>query len=91
MACLLMVVVGMAEDPATKKPHLMYILADDFGWADSDWHRPTGWPEAATPNMLKLVHDGIELDNMYTFKFCGAPMAYHVTPHPDLTGRDARS
>ena len=48
----------------------MYILADDFGWADADWHRPPGWDEAATPNMMKELKAGIELDNMYSFKFC---------------------
>jgi arylsulfatase B len=52
------------------RPHLLYILADDFGWADADWHRPADWNEAATPNMMKELETGIELDNMYAFKFC---------------------
>ena len=43
---------------------------DDFGWADADWHRTDDWPELATPNMLAEVHKGVELDNMYAFKFC---------------------
>ena len=55
---------------STTKPHLLYILADDFGWADADWHRPAGWDEAATPNMMKELQSGVELDNMYSFKFC---------------------
>ena len=56
---------------AGSQPHLVYILADDFGWADADWHRPSGWSEAATPRMLKEVRqEGIELDSMYSFKFC---------------------
>ena len=55
---------------AGSKPHLMYILADDFGWADADWHRPAGWQEAATPNMMAELKSGIELDNMHSFKFC---------------------
>ena len=36
--------------------------------ADADWHRPGGWDEAATPNMMKELKAGIELDNMYAFK-----------------------
>ena len=46
------------------------VLQDDFGWADADWHRPVGWKEAATPHMLELLRSGVELDNMYAFKFC---------------------
>jgi arylsulfatase B len=55
---------------AAQPPHLIYILADDFGWADADWHRPAGWDEAATPNMMKELQAGVELDQMYAFKFC---------------------
>ena len=55
---------------AAKRPNLIYVLADDFGWADADWHRPAGWKEAATPNMMREIAAGIELDNMYAFKFC---------------------
>ena len=72
-----MAVIGAAssnisEDwPITgSKPHLFYILADDFGWADADWHRDDVWPELATPNMHSEVRAGVELDNMYAFKFC---------------------
>ena len=36
--------------------------------ADADWHRPGNWVETATPNMVKLLEAGIELDNMYSFK-----------------------
>ena len=46
------------------------MLQDDFGWADADWHRPVGWKEAATPHMMELLRSGVELDNMYAFKFC---------------------
>ena len=46
------------------------LLQDDFGWADADWHRPAGWKEAATPHMMELLKEGVELDNMHAFKFC---------------------
>ena len=55
-------------DPGSKKPHILYILADDFGWGDADWHRPANWTEKATPNMMKLIKQGVELDQMYAFK-----------------------
>ena len=47
---------------STNKPHLIYILADDFGWADADWHRPANWTEKATPRMHELLRHGVELD-----------------------------
>jgi hypothetical protein len=36
--------------------------------ADADWHRPSGWDEAATPHMMEELETGIELNNMYSFK-----------------------
>ena len=74
--------MAVVEEWDARPPHLMYILADDFGWADADWHRPADWPEAATPNMLKLVRSGVELDNMHAFKFCSRVVNFFdVTIH----------
>jgi hypothetical protein len=56
--------------PHLSKPHILYVLADDFGWADADWHRPANWTELATPNMMWLISQGAELDQHYAFKFC---------------------
>eukprot|EP00039_Didymoeca_costata_P020357 m.340990 g.340990 ORF g.340990 m.340990 type:complete len:528 (+) comp19698_c0_seq1:49-1632(+) len=55
------------------KPHILMLLADDFGWANAGWHRtPKDDPmqEVKTPNMDNLVKNGIELDRAYSFKFC---------------------
>merc|ERR1719460_2466862 len=55
----------------SSKPHILYVLADDFGWADADWHHPTKSTDPhATPNMNSLIKQGIELNNHYSFKFC---------------------
>jgi arylsulfatase I/J len=59
---------------APAKPHVMMLLADDYGWANAGWHRkelPGGeTPEVQTPVMDALVAEGIELDQAYSFKFC---------------------
>ena len=60
---------------AAKQPHILYILVDDFGWADADWHRPAASSPAntdplATPTMTALIREGIELDQHFAFKFC---------------------
>ena len=50
-------------------PHLVFILVDDFGWADAGWHRADGYREVQTPHMDQLVAEGIELDRNYAYKF----------------------
>ena len=46
----------------------MYALADDFGWAAAGWHAAA--PEASTPTLDALAAEGVELDRMYSYKFC---------------------
>ena len=52
----------------------MLLVADDLGWANVGWHRLTpedpGQSEVHTPNMDQLVREGIELDQVYAYKFC---------------------
>ena len=55
---------------AKHPPHILAILADDYGWADAGWHRPKGYKEVQTPNLDQLVANGIELNRHYAFKFC---------------------
>jgi arylsulfatase I/J len=75
------VLVALLRTPPTgasaaKQPHILYILVDDFGWADADWHRPAAQSPAAntdplaTPTMNTLLREGIELDQHFAFKFC---------------------
>ena len=55
------------------KPHILMLVADDFGWANAGWHRSAddkGRREVQTPNMDALVKEGIELDQAYSYKTC---------------------
>ena len=52
------------------KPHIMFLLVDDWGWADVGYHRNSSSEEIVTPNIDNLVKEGLELDQHYTFKFC---------------------
>jgi len=56
--------------PSSKKPNILYILLDDYGWADAGWHRPSNWTDLKTPNMDSLVQGGVDLDRHYAYKFC---------------------
>tara|TARA_B110000208_G_scaffold61718_1_gene80170 strand:+ start:64 stop:1842 length:1779 start_codon:yes stop_codon:yes gene_type:complete len=71
LVALSVVAISTATTTASAtRPHLIYILADDYGWADADWHRDANWTEKATPHLSSLVANGVELDNYYSFKFC---------------------
>lgn len=59
-----------AAHAAAAAPDILYILLDDFGWADAGWHRPADYEEVQTPQMQALLKEGIELDRHYTFKYC---------------------
>ena len=58
--------------PPQRRKHVLMILADDYGWGDSGWHRQDdiGRQEVLTPTMDGLIKQGLELDRHYTYKFC---------------------
>jgi arylsulfatase B len=63
---------------AADRPNILFFLADDFGWANTQIHVDTSTPEGKqhsqevqTSNMDKLTAEGIEIDRHYTYKFCG--------------------
>ena len=55
--------------PATK-PHILLILADDLGWGNVGWHRSPAFAEVQTPNLDKMVSEGIELNRFYAYHMC---------------------
>uniref|UniRef100_A0A7S2IR02 Sulfatase N-terminal domain-containing protein n=1 Tax=Haptolina brevifila TaxID=156173 RepID=A0A7S2IR02_9EUKA len=82
-------------------PHILMVLVDDWGWANAGWHRnytaPGGLhvpptPEVDTPKLDSLVHQGIELDRHYVFKYCSPSRAAlqsgRAPPHVTTLGTD---
>lgn len=51
---------------ATQPPHVVFILADDFGWNDVGYHGS----EIKTPNLDKLSAQGVRLENYYVQPLC---------------------
>ena len=63
--------LGLAscEPSSASKPHIMFLLVDDWGYANLHLHNPTN-PEVVTPNLDALVQGGIELEQHYAFQYC---------------------
>lgn len=51
---------------AAQQPHIVFILADDFGWNDVGYHGS----EIRTPNLDKLSAEGVRLENYYVQPIC---------------------
>lgn len=49
------------------KINLVYVLLDDWGWANWGVHNPKN-PEIVTPNLDALLAEGIELDRHYVVR-----------------------
>ena len=52
------------------KPHLVFMLVDDWGWANVGYHRNPPTREVVTPHIDNLVKEGLELNQHYVFQFC---------------------
>jgi arylsulfatase A-like enzyme len=48
------------------KPNVLFIVADDLGWADVGWHGS----KFKTPRLDQLVREGVELDRHYVQPVC---------------------
>ena len=47
----------------------------DWGWANTGFHRETPTPEVATPAIDAIVKDGVQLNRMYAYPYCGPSRA----------------
>ncbi len=63
---LTLVLVSFAASAASSRPNIVFILADDLGWADVAFHRGN----APTPNLDKLAANGVELTQHYVAPVC---------------------
>ena len=64
--------------PSPPQPNIVYLVIDDWGWANFATHRPEGMEgneEFLTPNLSALAAEGIQFDRMYAHKFCGPSRA----------------
>ncbi|MBM4030057.1 MAG: sulfatase, partial [Planctomycetes bacterium] len=57
---------GPSNSPRTPRPNIVFILADDLGWADVGYHGS----EIETPNLDGLAKEGVRFDQHYVMPTC---------------------
>ncbi|MFO0910944.1 MAG: arylsulfatase [Isosphaeraceae bacterium] len=64
----------LRADPG-RPPNVVILVADDLGWNDVGFHNPA----VKTPNLDRLVSEGLRLDRHYSYPICSATRAALLT------------
>ena len=70
MLLMLLISAVSTKRVLAKKPHIVFLMVDDWGWANVGYHRNDNSKEIVTPNIDKLVKEGLQLDQHYVYKVC---------------------
>ena len=73
--CAACALASPAIPPPAVKPHIVFMLVDDWGWADVGYHRSTDTKDIVTPNIDSLVKVGLQLDQHYVYNYCSPSRA----------------
>ena len=79
----LLIVLSLSEAtsvPSPVKPNIVFVLVDDWGFADVGFHNP----KVKSPNFDDLAKTGLILNRHYVFKYCSPSRASLLTgrwPH----------
>lgn len=84
LAAICFPLLGNAEPANATQPNIVFILADDLGWADVGFHGP----DIKTPNIDTLAAAGARLESFYVMPVCTPTRCALMTGrHPIRYGR----
>ncbi len=66
---------GESADAAHKRPNILFLLADDLGWADVGYHDS----DKSTPNIDRLAAAGVRIEQHYVWPTCSPTRAAFLT------------
>ena len=66
---------GPSPTPQAKQPNIIFMIADDLGWADVEFHGGS----VPTPNLNSLLKSGVELQQHYVAPVCSPTRAGFLT------------
>ena len=58
--------LALTSSGLCKQPHILLIIADDYGWNDIGYHGS----EIKTPTLDSLAGEGVKLENYYVQPIC---------------------
>lgn len=72
----------LSQSTVAKPPHILFIVADDYGWHDVGYHDS----EIHTPNLDKLAEQGVKLENYYVQPICTPTRSQLMTGRYEVRG-----
>ena len=64
---------------------MVHMRPQDLGWADVSFNRATPDPEVVTPNIQKLVDEGVHLTRHYVHQYVASSLACQAARAPKRT------
>ena len=77
---VILIEVSLAVISHSKKPHIVFILADDLGFNDIGYHNS----KIKTEVLDELAHEGVRLENYYVQPICTPTRAQLLTGRYDI-------
>ena len=75
----------------SSKPHIVFMLVDDWGWADVGYHRNTSKNDVPTPNIDSLVKEGLQFDQHYVYNWCAPSRSALLSGRLPIHVNDAKN
>lgn len=80
IVCCFNLPITIAQAPSSKKPNVIFILADDLGRGMLSYY---GQKYITTPNIDRIAKEGISFDHSYAGVYCAPSRASIVTGYSD--------